>query len=116
MGHPPISHDLKLCINNASTLSVQNFIEAFNYGDKAATNTRYSAILRTKTYQTNVPNISQLKQEFEQWKKSQQEQTCWNNIMLRSTRQTTETNLRVAAAGAVGRLGVEEGQTQLVSK
>ncbi|CEP17346.1 hypothetical protein [Parasitella parasitica] len=65
-----MTFDIKWCINNASTLSAQNFIEAFNFGDKAAANTRYSAILKTKTFQTNVSNTSQLEQEFEQWKKA----------------------------------------------
>jgi hypothetical protein len=48
-----MTSDIKWCINNASTLSIQNFTEAFNYGDKTAANTKYSMILTTKTFQTN---------------------------------------------------------------
>ncbi|CEP16443.1 hypothetical protein [Parasitella parasitica] len=108
--------DLDWCIKHSDTLCIQTFSEVFNYGDKSSANKRYAQILKTKRFKSCVSNATQFHSAFDKWKRSQQETTFWENRKVELARQSAESRMRVSAIGALGRLGVEEGDRVAIEK
>lgn len=104
-----IVSDLDWCIKHSDTLNIQTFSEVFNYSNKSSANQRYAQILKTKRFNSCVSNAEQFLSAFNKWKNSQQETTFWENRKVELARQSAESRMRVSAIGALGRLGVEEG-------
>lgn len=104
-----IVSDLDWCINNSDTLDIETFSEVFNYGNKSSANHRYVQILKTKRFNSCVSNAEQFLSDFNIWKRSQQETTFWENRKVELARKSTESELRVAANGALRRVVIQEG-------
>ncbi|CAO3623239.1 unnamed protein product [Mucor fragilis] len=103
--------DIDWCIKHSDALNIQTFSEVFNYGDKSAANSRYAQILRTKRFNSCVSNADRFLSALNQWKHSHQETTFWENRKVELARQSAESRMRASAIRAIGRLGVEEGDS-----